>query len=232
MLGAKTKRTMNEPANETTIVLATNNRDKVREIKPLLENIVPGTRVYSLDDLQADIEIEETEETLGGNAKLKAEAVFNLFTSRFPYLVTVADDTGLEVSGLNGAPGVYSARFAPMPEGIPPTYDDNVRHLLRVMENIDDRRATFRTVIALKGRIPGRNDMLMFEKTVEGFAEGRITREKTGDNGFGYDPIFWVNSARATFAQMSTEEKNRLSHRSFAVQKAVEELRRILNPDR
>ena len=221
---------MNDPTNTTiAVVLATNNRDKVREIKPLLENIVPEITVYSLTDLQVDIEIEETEETLEGNARLKTDAVFNLLSSRFPFLVTVADDTGLEVSGLNGAPGVYSARFAPMPGGKPPTYDDNVNHLLKMMESITDRKALFRTVITLKGRIPKNHAPLLFEKTVEGSVEGKIVKEKTGNNGFGYDPIFWVNSAQATFAQMSTEEKNRLSHRSRAVKKAIEELRLLLN---
>lgn len=220
---------MSTSTNEITIVLATNNRDKVKEIKPLLENISPEVNVHSLDDLEVNIEIEETEETLEGNAKLKADAVFDLLSNRFASLITVADDTGLEVSGLDGAPGVYSARFAPVPEGSSPTYDDNVNHLLKVMQNCNDRKALFRTVVALKGRIEENHTRRLFEKTVEGSVEGSITREKTGDKGFGYDPIFWVNSARATFAQMSTEEKNKLSHRARAVKKAVEELRRILN---
>ena len=220
---------MSESTNDVTVVLATNNLDKVKEIKPLLENISPEVNVHSLDGLEVNIEIEETEETLEGNAKLKTDAVFNLLSDRFPSLVTVADDTGLEVSGLNGAPGVYSARFAPMPEGKSPTYDDNVSHLLKVMENIDDRKALFRTVIALRGRIQGNGAPYRFETTVEGSVEGENTREKTGDKGFGYDPIFWVNSAQATFAQMTTEEKNKLSHRSRAVKKAVEELRLIFD---
>lgn len=220
---------MSKSTNEITVVLATNNRDKVREIKPLLENIAPAITVHSLDDLQVDIEIEETEETLEGNAKLKTDAVFDHLSERFPYLITVADDTGLEVSGLNGAPGVYSARFAPVPEGKSPTYDDNVSHLLKVMGNIADRKATFRTVIALKGRIPRNNGPYMFETTAEGHVDGEITREKTGSGGFGYDPVFWVNSAQATFAQMSTEEKNQSSHRSLAVKAAIKQLRHILN---
>ena len=220
---------MSKSTNEITVVLATNNRDKVREIKPLLENIAPAITVHSLDDLQVDIEIEETEETLEGNAKLKTDAVFDHLSERFPYLITVADDTGLEVSGLNGAPGVYSARFAPVPEGKSPTYDDNVSHLLKVMGNIADRKATFRTVIALNGRIPGNNGPYMFETTAEGHVDGEITREKTGSGGFGYDPVFWVNSAQATFAQMSTEEKNQSSHRSLAVKAAIKQLRHILN---
>lgn len=219
---------MSTSTNKITVVLATNNRDKVKEIKPLLENISPEINVRSLDDLEVNIEIEETEETLEGNAKLKTDAVFNLLSDRFSNLITVADDTGLEVSGLDGAPGVYSARFAPVPEGKSPTYDDNVNHLLKVMENVNDRKALFRTVIALKGRLEENHTRCLFEKTVEGSVEGSITREKTGSKGFGYDPIFWVTSARATFAQMSTEEKNKLSHRARAVKKAVEELRRIL----
>ncbi|MCW8796679.1 MAG: RdgB/HAM1 family non-canonical purine NTP pyrophosphatase [Chlorobium sp.] len=222
---------MRNVTSPITIVLATNNRDKVREIKPLLEHIAPHSSVHSLADLNVELEIEETEETLEGNAKLKTDAVFNHLSDRFAFLITVADDTGLEVSGLNGAPGVYSARFAPVPEGTSPTYDDNVNHLLKEMENVTDRKATFRTVVALKGRIAGKNAPRLFETAVEGAVEGEITREKTGDKGFGYDPVFWVNSAQATFAQMSTEEKNRLSHRSKAVKKAVEKLREILNPE-
>lgn len=222
---------MNESQNDITVILATNNRDKVKEIKPLLETIASALRVYSLTDLDADMEIEETEDSLEGNAKLKADAVFDRFSKQFPSLVTLADDTGLEVAGLGGAPGVYSARFAPVAEGKSPTYDDNVRFLLHKMEHVTDRKATFRTVIALKGRIRKERDPSLFdtfETTVEGFVQGEITREKRGDKGFGYDPVFWVNSAQATFAQMSTDEKNTLSHRSMAVKKAVEQLRKII----
>ena len=213
---------------EITIVLATNNRDKVREIKPLLERLAPGIRVWTLAELGAETEIEETETTLEGNAKLKAGTIFSLLSSRFSWLVSLADDTGLEVAALDGEPGVYSARFAPVPEGKVPTYEDNVSHLLARMEATDRRDAIFRTVIAMKGRIPGKSGPVVFEKTVEGSIEGEITRERTGKNGFGYDPIFRAASARATFAQMSTEEKNRLSHRSRAVGKAAEALGAIL----
>jgi XTP/dITP diphosphohydrolase len=209
---------------ETAIVLATNNPDKVREIRPLLMDLDPRIRVYSLKDLDVDIEIEETENTLEGNALLKAEAVFNHLSERFDNIISLADDTGLEVDALNGAPGVYSARFAPMPEGTSPTYEDNVRHLLGTMKGHSDRNATFRTVIAMKGRIDCPGDCKQFSYTVEGNVQGAITLEKTGSNGFGYDPIFWVNSAQATYAQMSTEEKNRLSHRSLAVQEAIKAL--------
>ncbi|MBF0587344.1 RdgB/HAM1 family non-canonical purine NTP pyrophosphatase [Prosthecochloris sp. N3] len=214
--------------NRTTIVLATNNPDKVREIRPLLMGIKPDVAVCSLKDLGVDLDIEETENTLEGNALLKAEAVFNHLSGRYPDLVSLADDTGLEVEALDGAPGVYSARFAPMPEGQLPAYEDNVRHLLKVMQHHSNRNATFRTVIAIKGRLNRPDGEHRFTSTVEGCVKGQITREKTGSNGFGYDPIFWVNSAQAAYAEMSTEEKNRLSHRSLAVRKAVETLRREL----
>lgn len=223
----KTESTESEK-QKITIVLATNNRDKVREIKPLLERLAPDVHVRTPAELGAETEIEETETTLEGNAKLKARTIFNFLSPRFSWLVSLADDTGLEVAALDGEPGVYSARFAPVPEGKTPTYEDNVRHLLTRMEATDRRDAIFRTVIAMKGRIPGRNGPVIFEKTVEGAVEGEITRERKGENGFGYDPIFRIVSANATFAQMSTEEKNRLSHRSRAVGKATEALGAIL----
>jgi XTP/dITP diphosphohydrolase len=217
--------------DEIVVVLATNNRDKIREIKPLLESLGHGITVRSLDDLQSAFEIEETEETLEGNARLKSEAVFSRIESRFPYLVTFADDTGLEVAGIGGAPGVYSARYAPMPEGQSPTYEDNIRHLLKEMEHVGDRKAVFRTVIALKGRIPGKSGPAGLDITVEGSVEGEITREKAGGHGFGYDPVFLIPELQTTFAQMGMEEKNRLSHRSIAVRKAAEALRRRLAQD-
>ncbi|ACF46709.1 non-canonical purine NTP pyrophosphatase, rdgB/HAM1 family [Prosthecochloris aestuarii DSM 271] len=216
-------------AEKTAIVLATNNPDKVREIKPMLMGLSSSVQVYSLSDLGVDRAIEETESTLEGNAKLKADAIFNHLSDRFENLISLADDTGLEVDALKGAPGVYSARFAPMPEGREPSYEDNVQHLLTTMQHTLERSATFRTVIAIKGRLSEKNGISEIEETVEGKVAGSIAKEKTGNGGFGYDPIFWVNSAQATFAEMTTEEKNRLSHRSLAVQKAVETLRDILS---
>ncbi len=212
-------------AAETAIVMATNNPDKVREIRPLLMELSSNVHVYSLRDLDIDIDIEETEATLEGNAKLKAETIFNHLSDRFENLISIADDTGLEVDALDGAPGVYSARFAPAAGGMEPSYEDNVQHLLKTMQNISNRSATFRTIIAIKGRISGPDGVTVIQQTVEGSVAGSITTAKTGTRGFGYDPIFWVNSAQATYAEMSTEQKNRLSHRSLAVQKAVETLR-------
>lgn len=212
-----------------TVILATGNRDKVKELRPLLEEISPLIRVTTLGELGAEVEIEETEKTLEGNALLKARGIFELLSERLPNLIALADDTGLEVDALNGAPGVYSARFAPMPDGESPSYKDNVRHLLQSMASCSNRRATFRTVIALKGRIPGQNgEALLFEHLAEGDVSGSITLEERGREGFGYDPVFMVDSTARTYAEMGITEKNRLSHRSLAVQKAVLDLRETL----
>ncbi|EAT59991.1 RdgB/HAM1 family non-canonical purine NTP pyrophosphatase [Chlorobium ferrooxidans] len=209
-----------------TVILATGNRDKVKELRPLLEDISPLITVTTLSELGAEVEIEETEETLEGNALLKARGIFELLSERFPSMIALADDTGLEVEALGGAPGVYSARFAPMPEGKSPSYQDNVRHLLASMAGCSNRKALFRTVIALKGRIPAKNgDPLLFEHLAEGEVPGTITLDERGSEGFGYDPVFMLDSTARTYAEMGIAEKNRLSHRSLAVQKAVVDLR-------
>ena len=207
--------------NRITIVLATANRDKVKELRPLLERISPLFNVVTLQELGVEVEIEETEVTLEGNARLKARAIFNLLCGRFPFMIALADDTGLEVESLDGAPGVYSARFAPVADGQTPTYQENVRHLLHCMEGMTNREARFRTVVALKGTIPSPEGSFSFEHTAEGVVPGSITLEERGDAGFGYDPLFLVHPAAKTYAEMSTAEKNSLSHRSLAVQQAV-----------
>jgi XTP/dITP diphosphohydrolase len=143
-------------------------------------------------------------------------------------MIALADDTGLEVDSLHGAPGVYSARYAPKPEGKLPTYDENVCHLLHSMNGITDRKAHFRTVIALKGSLPFRYERFQFEHTAEGIVSGSITLEPKGKEGFGYDPVFLVNSTDKTYAEMSTAEKNTLSHRALALQKAITDLKNIL----
>ncbi|MEI7824493.1 MAG: RdgB/HAM1 family non-canonical purine NTP pyrophosphatase [Chlorobiaceae bacterium] len=211
-----------------TIVLATANRDKVRELRPLLETISPLFNVVTLHELGVEVEIEETEETLEGNALLKARAIFALLSERFPFMIALADDTGLEVNALNGAPGVYSARFAPVADGRTPTYQENVLHLLRCMKGVADRAACFRTVVALKGLLPSAQGEFRFEHTAEGVVPGSITLEEQGREGFGYDPLFLVHATGKTYAEMSMEEKNSLSHRSLAVQQAVTDLRNIL----
>ncbi|NMW21849.1 MAG: RdgB/HAM1 family non-canonical purine NTP pyrophosphatase [Chlorobiaceae bacterium] len=214
-----------------TIILATSNRDKVKELRPLLENISPLFKVTTLKELGVDTEIEETEQTLEGNALLKARAIFSLLSEQFPSMIALADDTGLEVDALQGAPGVYSARYAPTTDGKAPTYEENVRHLLLCLKGITNRNARFRTVIALKGSIHKGDKQFDFEHTAEGVVAGRITLDQQGTSGFGYDPVFLVDSTTKTYAEMSREEKNSISHRALALKKAIADLKNILQQE-
>ncbi len=217
-----------ETNNQITIVLATGNRDKVKELRPLLENISPLFNVVTLNELGVNVEIEETETTLEGNALLKARAIFSLLSERFPEMIALADDTGLEVDALNGAPGVYSARYAPMPDGQSATYTDNVNHLLHSMAGITIRSARFRSVIALKGSFATAQGSVGFEKTADGIVAGSITDAPQGDGGFGYDPVFMVSTLGKTYAEMSIHEKNSISHRALAINKAIATLQELL----
>jgi len=210
-----------EPAeNRIPVVLATANPDKVRELRPMMESASPLFSVRSLADLAITADVEETESTLEGNAFLKADAIYRLVGKRYPFVIVLADDTGLEVSAIGREPGVFSARFAPVPEGAKPSYDDNVRHLLMRMEGMNDRSATFRTVIAMKGRIPSGRSIHEFRHSAEGVVEGSITTEPKGMLGFGYDPVFYVHGAGKTYAEMTTAEKNTISHRALALRNA------------
>ncbi len=214
--------------NQIAIILATSNQDKVRELRPLIENISPLFSVFALHEIGVEIEIEESETTLQGNALLKARAIFDLLSERFPFMIALADDTGLEVDCLNGDPGVYSARYAPMPEGKSPTYNDNINHLLHSMNGFENRSARFRSVIAMKGLLSFPQASFLFEKTADGVVDGTITFEPKGVGGFGYDSVFLVDSIGKTYSEMSATEKNSISHRSLAVQKAIVTLKDIL----
>jgi XTP/dITP diphosphohydrolase len=215
---------------EITIVLATGNKDKVRELKPVLEGLASGISVRSLHDLSLDIDVEETEPTLDGNARLKADAIFELVSPRLDWFIALADDTGLEVDALGGAPGVYSARYAPVPDGATRTYADNVRHLLSEMRGKSERTARFRTVIAMKGRLPAPDGRAMlFDETTDGHIDGLITTEPQGDGGFGYDPVFAPEGMERTFAQLSIDEKNAISHRGRAVMAAATRIGELLS---
>jgi len=189
------------------IVLATHNHDKEIELQHSLQGL--GVEICSLSEYPDIGDIEETGTTLLENSLLKAHTVHDRTG-----LPTIADDTGLEVDALDGAPGVYSARFA----GAEATYEDNVNKLLSVMEEVSDdmRSARFRTVISFVDEIQ--------ELWTEGFIEGRITEDPRGNMGFGYDPVFYVPQLEKTFAELSTAEKNKISHRGLALQK----LRKIL----
>ena len=183
------------------LVFATNNKNKVKEIKSLLSNTI---EILTLSDIGCTEEIEETEDTLEGNAKLKADYI----TKKYGY-DCFADDTGLEVDALGGGPGVYSARYA----GENVSYEDNVQKMLSEMQNKPNRTAQFRTVVALN--IKG-NQYLF-----EGICKGEITNKKSGIDGFGYDPIFRPDGFEQTFAEMGLKEKGKISHRGLAVMKLV-----------
>lgn len=183
------------------LCFVTHNPHKVREICQMLGN---AFRILSLDDLGFFEEIPENRKTLEGNSFEKADHIFRKF--RIP---SFADDTGLEVPALNNEPGVYSARYA----GPQKNSDDNIDLLLLKLRQVDDRRARFRTVITLIDRSGPRQ--------FEGIVNGMIIRQKQGTGGFGYDPVFVPEGYQQTFAQLSLEEKNKISHRGIAFRKLV-----------
>ena len=190
-----------------TLVLATHNPDKQAEMNAVLSDL--GLDVIGLDQYPEIDDIPENGTTLLENALIKARAVH--LKTGFPAL---ADDTGLEVDALHGAPGVYSARFA----GENATYQDNVKKLLSVMAGVSrqNRTARFRTVVALID-----SDT---ELWTEGIIEGLITRDQRGAGGFGYDPIFEAADTGKTFSEMSAAQKNEISHRARALQKMRKKL--------
>ena len=189
-------------AELNTIVLATQNRDKREELQEALSEFT--VKILSLNDFPFIGEIEEVGQTLLENSMIKAKTVHNL-----TQLAAIADDTGLEVEALNGAPGIYSARYA----GEDVTYEDNVNKLLAEMENIplENRKAQFRTVISFVDKDR--------ELWTEGRIKGIIGESAKGKNGFGYDPVFFVPELGKTFSELSIGEKNRISHRGLAMKK-------------
>lgn len=182
------------------IVFATNNINKLKEVRQLL----PSIEIVSLQEIGCNVDIPETATTLKGNAIIKA----NFITKNYG-LDCFADDTGLEVEALNGAPGVFSARYA----GEDGNSEKNMQKLLQNLENKTNRKAQFKTVIALnlKGK------QYLFEDV----CKGKITQSKQGNDGFGYDPIFKPTGFNTTFAQMSLKEKGVISHRGKAVKKLI-----------
>ena len=209
------------------IVFATNNEHKLSEIRAILG---PSFDVVSLADIGCHEDIPETGQTLEENALMKAEYVYNKY-----HLSCFADDTGLEVEALNGAPGVYSARYAAIvPAGSPagPSHDSeaNMARLLRELANNNNRKARFRTVIALiekKDVCPCGCTSIKVVHKFEGIVNGEITREKSGAEGFGYDPIFRPDGYDKTFAELGADIKNQISHRARATQKLAEYLKTL-----
>jgi XTP/dITP diphosphohydrolase len=181
------------------LVFATNNTHKIKEIRPLITN---SFRLLSLSDLNFFEDIPETQATLQGNASQKSHYIFDRYA-----INCFADDTGLEIEALNGEPGVFSARYAG--EGC--NFQDNIDKVLLKMQGITHRNARFRTVISLL--LDGK------EYFFEGYVNGKILTEKHGNDGFGYDPIFMPDDYSISFAEMTLEEKNKISHRGMAVRK-------------
>lgn len=183
------------------LVFASNNKNKIQEIQALVPNSI---QILSLEEIGCTEDIPETAETIEGNAILKA----NYVTEKYGY-DCFADDTGLEVDALNGAPGVYSARYA----GERKDANDNMDKLLSELENKANRKANFKTVIVLN--LNGKQNLFT------GIVNGKIIEEKIGTNGFGYDPIFIADGYEKTFAELTMEEKSTISHRGIAVKELI-----------
>lgn len=190
-----------------TLVFASANMHKIAEIRAMLPH---GFTLLGLHDIGCLDDIPETADTFGGNAQLKADYV----TQKFGY-DCFADDSGLEVDALNGAPGVYSARYA----GSQKNDSDNIDKLLDELAGIENRSARFKTVIALN--LKGERHFF------SGSVEGKITHEPLGNNGFGYDPVFIADGFDKTFAQISQAEKATVSHRGRAVGKLIAFLKSV-----
>jgi XTP/dITP diphosphohydrolase len=192
------------------IVIATRNRHKAVELQTLLRGAeYDAVRLDEIDPDGKIPEVEETGTTFKENALLKAHAI-----AKATGLPSVADDTGLEVDALEGAPGIFSARYA----GENCTYEDNVKKLLRELSDVaDDRRtARFKTIAVYVHKET--------ELSAEGVVEGVITEKAEGVGGFGYDPVFSVLDMKKTYAQFADEEKNRVSHRGKAIRSLIEKL--------
>lgn len=180
-------------------VFATNNAHKLEEVTAILGDKI---ELLSMKDIHCHADIPETADTLEGNALLKARYIFENYN-----MDCFADDTGLEVEALNGAPGVYSARYASDAHNS----EANMRKLLQDMEGIENRKAQFRTVFALI--INGK------EHLFEGIVKGEITKHRCGSSGFGYDPVFIPEGYTQTYAEMGNTLKNKISHRALATNK-------------
>ena len=190
------------------VVIATHNRDKMKEIQGAISDL--GWEVISLYDFPEIGEIEENGKTLEENALIKAREVF-----KETGLPTISDDTGLEVDALDGAPGVYTARYA----GEDCSYSDNVNKMLKEMSKVPmpNRGAFFKTVMVFKDENK--------ELIVDGVVKGKISRESKGEDGFGYDPIFYVTEYDKTFAEMTMSEKNKISHRGNAINNLINSIK-------
>lgn len=206
------------------IVFATNNQHKLEEIRSILGD---QFEIVSLNDIDCHEDIPETGKTLEENALMKAQYVYDHY-----HVSCFADDTGLEVEALDGAPGVYSARYAALEatEALGHDSEANMARLLRELGNNNNRKARFRTVIALIEKqdvCPCGCTAIKKVSQFEGIVEGEIIREKRGGEGFGYDPIFQPTGYDKTFAELGADIKNTISHRARATQKLAEYLKTV-----
>ena len=194
------------------VIVATGNAGKLQEMKDILAPL--DLQVRSMREAGIEREVEETGSTFEENAMLKAKGIRGLTDS-----IIIADDSGLEIDALNGEPGIYSSRYL----GKDVSYDVKNAELIRRLTGVPDEKRTARFVCAVAVILPDGRDF-----TVRGEMEGRIGYEIIGENGFGYDPIFYLPEYGMTSAQISPEEKNRISHRGKALAKMVEKLREML----
>lgn len=202
------------------IIFATGNQGKMREIRAILEDLEVG--ISSMKEAGLDLEIEENGTTFEDNAVIKARTVANALAAqgKEQTCVVMADDSGLEIDCLNGEPGVYSARYL----GEETPFDLKSRDILRRMADVPEDERTARFVCAIAAIFPDGEAV-----TTSGIVEGRIGYELRGDNGFGYDPIFYLPEYGRTAAELSDEEKNRISHRSRALGLMKEELKKRIS---
>lgn len=192
-----------------TVLLATSNPHKLEEFRAILSDV--PLRLLSLKDVHLDIEVQETGNTFAENAELKARTY-----AQIAGMLTLADDSGLEIDALGGAPGVHSARYL----GRQTSYEERFRRILEQLKGLpmEQRTARFRCAIALA-------EPSGYTRIVEGVVEGTIAESPRGKNGFGYDPIFYWPESGKTFAELAPEQKNRISHRARAAQAARELLK-------
>lgn len=193
------------------IVVASNNKHKIEEIKTILKDF--NTEVLSLNDVGITIEVEETGSTFVENAYIKAKEIYSLLKSQEYHVLS--DDSGLSVDALDGAPGVFSARFS----GEHGNDKKNNEKLLKLLENVPDEKRSAKFICAMV-LIIDENKVIK----VQGEVDGKILKEEIGENGFGYDPLFFTKVFNKTFAQLSSEEKNLISHRGNALIKLKEQL--------
>lgn len=200
------------------LIIASNNEHKIIEIKEILKDF--HLDIKSLKECNIDVDIEENGTTFEENAIIKSEGIYNILKERNEEdFIVMSDDSGLEVDYLNGEPGVYSARYA----GEHGNSRLNNEKLLKKLEGVkwDERTAKFKSAIALINQ-DGK------KLVVEGECKGIITEEYGGDNGFGYDPIFYIPESKETFAQMSIDKKNLISHRGKALEKVKDVISKLI----